>query len=92
MVRDLTWYTEGYVLTLSRDNTIVPAYATTIPYVDLYKTSATGSAEFVLRLAENIDPHMGEVNFVLPGSFSPSHGKIYFVMCKSYFIVSASLR
>lgn len=64
---------EGLV---SWDGVEIPSTATYIPWIDLYKTSLFGWAEYVTTLAKNVDPHPGHIYVGVPDVPAGS----YFVM------------
>ncbi|KAI0698331.1 hypothetical protein BC835DRAFT_1413106 [Cytidiella melzeri] len=65
--QDVTW-----------DTSNIREDAENIAFVDLYKTSSYGSAEFVLEIAVNIPPQQGSVSFTVPEDLTPEDD--YFVM------------
>lgn len=69
-------------LLLYRDKKAVPSNADPIPYAQLWKSNQYGSAETIMSLAENIDPHAGEIDVVIPETYTPDSGDVYFIIRK----------
>ncbi|GJE90352.1 hypothetical protein PsYK624_064830 [Phanerochaete sordida] len=61
-----TVWTVGQQGIVAWDQSKVPSTATDIPWVDLYKTSPYGSAEYVTTLASDVDPQPGQVSVEVP--------------------------
>ncbi|EKM50219.1 uncharacterized protein PHACADRAFT_33031 [Phanerochaete carnosa HHB-10118-sp] len=62
----------GEVLTIGDSETViwnvslVPRRAPNISRIDLYRNTTVGMADFTANLAENVDPRLGTVDYVVP--------------------------
>lgn len=66
-----------------RDASLVPSSASNISRIDLYRLVGPGDDEFVINLAENLDPHSGSITFTVP---DVEPGDNYFVSGKELLL------